>query len=995
MDNTEDRVEIYEKIEYEKKQRDKVDFFISNSHMDKQWAEWIVDCIEKEGFTTFWGERDLAVGDNFMSVIQDYLERADKFIVVLSPAYFASAYCQAEVSSVLLRGKNIIPIKISKEQPMGDLAKLLYVDLYGIDKDDAKKRLINAISNDKKGAKKSELQKQMDTRFPGELPDNNLEFDDSTVIGGEDKIQAIREAFSHNSMVASNLTLSGMGGSGKTTIAKKYIQVYGYLYDLIWWISAKSDKTILHEYKRLAIEQKLVENNQKDESDIVNIVRNWMSNTQNWLFVFDDVNEYSDIQPFIPTNHKGNILIISRNSLLEDSRIDEITLHELTTEQAKRLLDIQGISGNNEEISELLQFTGRLPLTLKNVANYIKDNKISISEFLQLRCSSNNIIDKSDYYSNLANVYKEQGDYDSALECYFKVLEFNKGEKDNANTYFAIATIYQELGSFNRALELYDKILSINQSGLKDAVLEAQIYNNMATIYLQMQKFDISEKLYKRSLDILRIELSETHPSIATALNNIASVYVASGRYDDALRYNQDALLIRKKVLGDEHPDTASSYISIAENYSKMQKYYTALEYYKMGLGIYENTLGTTHPNISYIYKNIGDIYQKLEDYETALEFYNKAMQIQQSIDNKKDNEFIYNIYDIPSSNNDSVNLTKLSEKNELSPALKLIDQKAKDILNELEEQDPEDFKLFVKHYSELVSSVLFIQNELEFSYDGKIEICHYSKISTLKHIIKQKDSEVQPKFRISNIAYLNDPSEGNVLLQMLKNKVNETNYNVLFGGVDEGEKLEQIPFSNVFIGSFSTAKNKLPMWTLYGDDSKGCCLVFDDYFFDEKNVLVEAKISEEKANRYSQDLTLYKVKYIDFEKLNKGEEKDAIINAIDEIANNLNELEKVILKYESVRKWINDLLDMIRFLFKDYDYNYENEVRVIIHAEDAQIKLDDTLVVPRLFVEIQKKLEYKEIILGSKIDKPVEIAPFLLHSGMVKKVTKSGIHYQ
>ena len=55
---------------------EKIDFFISYSHVDKQWGEWIANCLEQEGYSTFWGERDLKVGDNFVSIIQEYIEKA-------------------------------------------------------------------------------------------------------------------------------------------------------------------------------------------------------------------------------------------------------------------------------------------------------------------------------------------------------------------------------------------------------------------------------------------------------------------------------------------------------------------------------------------------------------------------------------------------------------------------------------------------------------------------------------------------------------------------------------------------------------------------------------------------------------------------------------------------------------------------------------------------------------------------------------------------------
>ena len=130
---------------------EKIDFFVSHSHVDKQWAEWIASFLEQEGYSTFWGDRDLKVGDNFVSIIQKYIEKADKLIVVFSPSYFSSAFCQAEVSAMLAKKKNgIILVKVSDAQPIGELENILHVDLYNVNELEAKKRLLTAVVKEKK-----------------------------------------------------------------------------------------------------------------------------------------------------------------------------------------------------------------------------------------------------------------------------------------------------------------------------------------------------------------------------------------------------------------------------------------------------------------------------------------------------------------------------------------------------------------------------------------------------------------------------------------------------------------------------------------------------------------------------------------------------------------------------------------------------------------------------------------------------------------------------
>ena len=990
--------------------KDKIDFFISCSHIDDKWAEWVAKCLEQEGFTTFWGTRDLKVGENFVLVIQEYLEKADKLIAILSPSFLSSSYCQAEVSAMSVKGKNnIIPIKVADVQLKGELANIFYIDLCNVSEEEAKKRIINNIGFQKKNNDHSNKLPEIENegkwnnenRFPGKLPMNNLQFSDKEIIvGGEEKINAIRQAFNSNNVVSSNLTLSGLSGSGKTVIAKGYIRQFGYLYDLIWWIPAYSYDSILGAYNDFIFKNSLeLEKPEKDKT--IEIVKKWMEQTTNWLFVFDDVIDFSIIQQVIPARHKGNILITSRKSIWNGSNINEISVDVFTMEMAMHFLELHGVRGTEEDLHKLIEISGYLPATLKMAARYILDNKMTVKQFLEFYYSINDEKGNSfKTYSNIASVYREQGDFISALNFYFKALTVCKqmngvASNEVIDIYNNIATVYQGMDRVDDALEIYCTIIKMDNKMLKDDTPNiATTYSNIASIYMQKKEYDKALSAYHKALMILQEIFKEGHPSIAAIYSNIAFVYRELEKYAEALEYNYQALIIDERILGSEHPDTATLYNNIAEIYDLQGKYEEAISLYKRVLKVYEIVMGKEHPITANIYNKIAFIYQKQANYEMSLSFYKKAMEIQQKADLLNRNEVVSNNINIINSDNTMTNITNLSEKIPYSDrARETIELKAIEVLKLLKQQKEDDYKLFNKHYSELIRLVRTIKKELVYNNDTGTDICHYSKLSTLKFIIKEEKKEPRPRFRISNIAYLNDPSEGNIILQVLKKYSKSEVLNVLFGTVNEENKLSQVPFSNVFIGSFSTAKNKLPMWTLYGDDSKGCCLVFDDNFFDKENIIVEEKSKEERI--LSQDLTLYKVKYVDIDNI---KESDIIIDYLRNVTQLLDEIDNIIVKYEFVKMWVLSLLDEIRFLFKDCDYDYENEVRIIIYAEESEIKVDDgtnSLNIPKLYVDLQRKLMYKEIILGSKIDKPMEVAPFLLHSGMVKNVLKSGIQYQ
>ena len=238
------------------------------------------------------------------------------------------------------------------------------------------------------------------------------------------------------------------------------------------------------------------------------------------------------------------------------------------------------------------------------------------------------------FFNNLAGVYKDQGNYDEALNFYDLALEicnkvYGKNHPSTASTYNNIAGVYQDQGNYNEALKFYDISLEISKKTLgKDHPYTATTYNNIAGVYKDLGNYDEALKYYNMAREIQEKILGEDHPYTATTYNNLASVYKAQGNYDEALKFYYISLDIKEKMLGKDHPSTATTYNNIAGVYHALGNYDEALKFYNLALGIQENILGKDHPDTASTYNNIASLYLAQGNFEKALNYYNKALVI-------------------------------------------------------------------------------------------------------------------------------------------------------------------------------------------------------------------------------------------------------------------------------------------------------------------------------------------------------------------------------
>lgn len=251
--------------------------------------------------------------------------------------------------------------------------------------------------------------------------------------------------------------------------------------------------------------------------------------------------------------------------------------------------------------------------------------------------------------------------------------------------------------------------------------------------------------------------------------------------------------------------------------------------------------------------------------------------------------------------------------------------------------------------------------DELNAEEDAE-EIAYYTSAEVFSYMLPEKCTEEDDtadrlgKLTVMHLSYMNDPNEGKTLQKAI--------YGPSYGALQKGRKPLDVPF--VFVKCFSPRIDYLPMWEMYGDHARGCCLVID---------WKASKWMEEEA-----EPVLYHVCYLrkqgnSYVVLNEDNEK--LSRSCRAINSQLQELHNVAEEIaEQDRRYLDDVLGKVLYLFKDSSYSYEQELRVIYQTKDNILHTDGDK--PWLFVQTPFPLQLDEVILGPKFPDVSTRVPYL-----------------
>ena len=314
------------------------------------------------------------------------------------------------------------------------------------------------------------------------------------------------------------------------------------------------------------------------------------------------------------------------------------------------------------------------------------------------------------------------------------------------------------------------------------------------------------------------------------------------------------------------------------------------------------------------------------------------------------------------------------------------------------------DVSRFLELFEELRRVVLEVKLEHQLqSSDTSGEVAHFTTFEALHSMLPreidrfdQTRREQANLLRLYNLAYVNDPQEGQMLLS---NKAAETDLIDEFFSKSpltnlQGEHWlshEPLPLSglafSVYVGSFTLESDRLDLWRAYGRDGEGFCIVTPvGAFTDLNSHMVQgfAGLAATDQSNWQVPMTLYRVLY---------EEQD-IIKTIGRIKPHLTSIrdnrERIASSREHKRTLsehinltVRAILSDILYLYKNEEYKRENEVRMLAPCAITAPSVNaDEQNPAKLFVK-SKPFLFKpgsRIILGPRVKEPDAVRLELRH---------------
>lgn len=236
---------------------------------------------------------------------------------------------------------------------------------------------------------------------------------------------------------------------------------------------------------------------------------------------------------------------------------------------------------------------------------------------------------------DLGQVVDQRGDLKASIPLMQSALAIQRQlhgtdpHPDLAEAINNLAFVYEEKADHDDAEKLFREGLAMNRRLLGDKHKEIAIgLSNLA--YVLQEKGDLShaEVTFRQTLAMQRELLGNVHPDVAMTLNNLAYVYAALHDTSNELRTQRESLAIYQQLFPGDHPDVARVANQLGFFLTEANQYAEAERQVRDSLGMRRRLLGNAHPDVASSLTSLAILQVATHKYADALDSSREAVKI-------------------------------------------------------------------------------------------------------------------------------------------------------------------------------------------------------------------------------------------------------------------------------------------------------------------------------------------------------------------------------
>ena len=500
--------------------------------------------------------------------------------------------------------------------------------------------------------------------------------------GREDLLERLHDCVARaNSIAIAPQALCGLGGIGKTQAVLEYAYRFSDQYQAVFWLKADCRENLLPDFLSIAEMLDLPERKAHNSVVTMAAINRWLREQEGWLLIFDNADDLALVREFLPSGHRGHILLTTRaQSTGRLARHVEVEVMSTET-GALFLLRRAGMIDSEASLNdipeevldlacELVRELGGLPLALDQAAAYMEESPYSLAGYLRLYHRERLVLLKrrggliEDHPAPVATTwsisFEEVERVDPAAADLLRLCAFLDPDAIPDELLSmgatalgpALAAAASDDLALNRAIEALWRY----SLGRRHTDLQMLSLHRLVQIVLKETMDPASQRLWaERAVRALQLafpahvepgcwdacqrllpqaqacsslieQFDIVDAEAAQVLNQVAFYLRERAWYTEAEIFYRQALTMRERVLGADHLDTAHSAYNLARLYFDQARYVEAERLFSRSLAIRERVLGLEHPAIAQCLNALALLYWFWGRYAEAEPLYQRAL---------------------------------------------------------------------------------------------------------------------------------------------------------------------------------------------------------------------------------------------------------------------------------------------------------------------------------------------------------------------------------